>query len=64
MKITDKAPVGFTCPAIDEAIQIIENVDMSNYDRLLVLDLLEELREDNAKLREYINEILENNQKV
>jgi hypothetical protein len=61
MKITDKAPVGFTCPAIDEAIQIIENVDMSNYDRLLVLDLLEELREDNAKLREYINEILENN---
>ena len=61
MKITDKAPVGFTCPAIDEAIQIIENVDMSNYDRLLVLDLLEELREDNAKLREYIKEILENN---
>lgn len=57
----DKAPIPFTCPAIDEAIQIIENVEMSNYDRLLVLDLLEELREDNAKLREYINEILENN---
>lgn len=56
----DKAPIPFTCPAIDEAIQIIENVDMSNYDRLLVLDLLQELREDNAKLREYINEILEN----
>ena len=57
----DKAPIPFTCPSIDEAIQIIENVEMSNYDRLLVLDLLEELREDNAKLREYINEILENN---
>ena len=57
----DKAPIGFTCPSIDEAIQIIENVEMSNYDRLLVLDLLEELREDNAKLRECINEILENN---
>lgn len=56
----DKAPIPFTCPAINEAIQIIENVEMSNYDRLLVLDLLEELREDNAKLREYINEILEN----
>ena len=54
----DKAPIPFTCPAIDEAIQIIENIEMSNYDRLLVLDLLEELREDNAKLRECINEIL------
>ena len=61
MKMKDKAPIGFTCPAIDEAIQIIENIEISNYDRLLVLDLLEELREDNAKLRECINEILENN---
>ena len=57
----DKAPIPFTCPAIDEAIQIIENIEMSNYDRLLVLDLLEELREDNAKLREKINDLLENN---
>ena len=57
----DKAPVGFTCPAIDQAIEMIENVEMNNYDRLLIVDLLEELREDNAKLREYINEILENN---
>ena len=61
MKITDKAPVGFTCPAIDQAIDIIQHVEMPEYDRILVLDLLEELREDNAKLREYINEILENN---
>ena len=61
MKITNKAPVGFTCPAIDQAIEMIENVEMNNYDRLLIVDLLEELREDNAKLREYINEILENN---
>jgi hypothetical protein len=61
MKKIDKAPIGFTCPSIDEAIQIIENIEMSNYDRLLVLDLLEELREDNAKLRECINEVLENN---
>ena len=60
MRKTDRSPVGFTCPSIDEAIQIIENVEMSNYDRLLVLDLLEELREDNAKLRECINEILDN----
>ena len=56
----DNAPVGFTCPAIDQAIEMIENVEMNNYDRLLIVDLLEELREDNAKLREYINEILEN----
>ena len=57
----DKAPIPFTCPAIDQAIDIIQHVEMPEYDRLLVLDLLEELREDNAKLREYINEILENN---
>ena len=57
----DKAPIPFTCPAIDQAIDIIQHVEMPEYDRILVLDLLEELREDNAKLREYINEILENN---
>jgi hypothetical protein len=61
MKITDKATVGFTCPSIDSAIDIIQHVEMPEYDRYLVLDLLEELREDNAKLRECINEILENN---
>ena len=61
MKITDKAPVGFTCPSIDQAIEIIQHCEIPEYDRYLVLDLLEELREDNAKLREYINEILENN---
>jgi hypothetical protein len=57
----DKAPIGFTCPSIDQAIDIIQHVEMPEYDRYLVLDLLEELRSDNAKLRECINEILENN---
>lgn len=61
MRKIDKSPVGFTCPSIDQAIDIIQHVEMPEYDRYLVLDLLEELREDNAKLREYINEILENN---
>ena len=56
----DKTPVGLTCPSIDSAIDIIQHVEMPEYDRYLVLDLLEELREDNAKLREYINELLEN----
>lgn len=60
MKMKDKAPIGFTCPSIDEAIEIIQHCEINEYDRILVLDLLEELREDNAKLREYINEILEN----
>lgn len=60
MRKIDRAPIPYTCSSIDEAIQIIENVEMSNYDRILVLDLLEELREDNAKLRECINEILDN----
>lgn len=57
----DKAPIPFTCPSIDQAIEIIQHCEIPEYDRYLVLDLLEELREDNAKLREYINEILENN---
>lgn len=56
----DKAPIPFTCPSIDQAIDIIQHVEMHEYDRILVLDLLEELREDNAKLREYINDILDN----
>ena len=61
MRKIDKSPVGFTCPSIDQAIDIIQHVEMHEYDRILVIDLLEELREDNAKLRECINEILENN---
>ena len=61
MKKIDNAPVPFTCPSIDEAIEIIQHCEIPEYDRILVLDLLEELREDNVKLREYINEILENN---
>lgn len=64
MKITDKAPVGFTCPSIDSAIDIIQHVEMPEYDRYLVLDLLEELREDNAKLRECLNDIMDNWQKM
>lgn len=56
----DKAPIPFTCPSIDQAIDIIQHVEMPEYDRYLVLDLLEELREDNAKLREYINDIMDN----
>jgi len=56
----DKAPIPFTCPSIDQAIDIIQHVEMPEYDRYLVLDLLEELREDNAKLRECINDILDN----
>ena len=60
MKMKDKAPIGFTCPSIDSAIDIIQHVEMPEYDRYLVLDLLEELREDNAKLRECINDILDN----
>lgn len=55
----DKTPVGFTCPSIDSAIDIIQHVEMPEYDRFLVLDLLEELREDNAILRQFINDILD-----
>lgn len=60
----DKAPIPFTCPAIDQAIDIIQHVEMHEYDRILVLDLLEELREDNAKLKECLNDILDNWKKM
>jgi len=59
MRKIDKAPIPYTCDSINEAIEIIQHVQINEYDRLLVLDLLEELREDNAKLRECINEILD-----
>lgn len=59
MRKIDKAPIPYTCSSIDQAIELIENVEMNNYDRLLIIDLLEELREDNAKLRECINDILD-----
>lgn len=64
MRKIDKVPVGFTCPSIDSAIDIIQHVEMPEYDRYLVLDLLEELREDNAKLRECLNDILDNWKKM
>lgn len=60
----DKAPIPFTCPSIDSAIDIIQHVEMPEYDRYLVLDLLEELREDNAKLRECLNDIMDNWKKI
>ena len=60
----DKAPIPFTCPSIDSAIDIIQHVEMPEYDRILVLDLLEELREDNAKLRECLNDIMDNWKKM
>ena len=60
MRKIDRAPIPYTCDFINEAIEIIQHVEINEYDRLLVLDLLEELREDNAKLRECINDILDN----
>ena len=60
----DKSPIPFTCPSIDSAIDIIQHVEMPEYDRYLVLDLLEELREDNAKLRECLNDIMDNWKKI
>jgi hypothetical protein len=64
MRKIDKAPIPYTCDSINEAIELIENVEMNNYDRLLIIDLLEELREDNAKLRECLNDILDNWKKM
>ena len=61
MRKIDRAPIPYTCDSINEAIEIIQHCEINEYDRLLIIDLLEELREDNAKLRECINEILENN---
>lgn len=64
MRKIDNAPIPYTCDSINQAIEMIENVEMNNYDRLLIIDLLEELREDNAKLRECLNDILDNWKKM
>lgn len=64
MRKIDRAPIPYTCDSINEAIEIIQHCEINEYDRLLVLELLEELREDNAKLRECLNDILDNWRKM
>ena len=60
----DNSCVPYTCPAIDEAQAIIEHCEMPEYDRYLVLDLLEDLRKDNLQLREWGNSLFEENEKL
>lgn len=62
--LKDNSPVGYTCKSIDEAIDIIEHVDLNEYDKYLVLDLLEDLRKDNLQLREWGNSLFEENEKL
>lgn len=64
MRKFDKAPIPYTCDSINEAIEIIQHCEINEYDRLLIIDLLEELREDNAKLRECLNDIMDNWKKM
>lgn len=57
----DKSGVPMTCPHIDSAIDYIESLSMDNYDREILIDLLEGLRKTNMELREKINELIDCN---
>lgn len=48
-----------TCPKIDEAIELVENSELCNYEKVLLNDILEQVRSDNSKLREWGEELQE-----
>ena len=59
--IKDKTAVPMTCPLIDE---VIECIDSGEYDKYNVIEMMEQLRRFNSRMRTEINELtdkLENN---
>lgn len=52
--IEDKAPVPMTCPLIDE---IIESIDSEEYDKENVIQMIEQVRKANSRLRTWGNEL-------
>jgi len=51
--IKDKSGVPMTCPTIDEIIDLIHS---DEYDKENVIEMIEEVRAANIKLREFGNE--------
>ena len=55
-----KIPV-MTCDNINQAIELVIESDLENYDKDLIVDALERVRCDNIRLREAVNELKEIN---
>ena len=58
MEKMEMMPVAFTCPAINECIELCESLEMNPYDRALIVDLLEKLRADNEEMRGLYNDLI------
>lgn len=52
--VKDKTDVPMTCPLIDEVIECIESED---YDKYNVIEMMEQLRRFNSRMRTEINEL-------
>jgi len=48
-----------TCGKINQAIELVIESDLENYDKDLIVDSLERVRRDNIRLREAVNELKE-----
>ncbi len=46
-----------TCGKINQAIELVIESDLENYDKDLIVDSLERVRRDNIKLRECLHEL-------
>jgi len=46
-----------TCGKINQAIELVIESDLENYDKDLIIDSLERVRRDNIKLRECLHEL-------
>lgn len=46
-----------TCGTINEAIELVIESDLENYDKDLIVDTLERVRRDNIRLRECLHEL-------
>jgi hypothetical protein len=56
LNIKDMMPP-MTCGKINQAIELVIESDLENYDKDLIIDSLERVRRDNIKLRECLHEL-------
>jgi hypothetical protein len=52
--IKDNAPIPMTCPLIDE---IIESIDSEDFNKYEVINMIEQVRKANSRLRTWGNEL-------
>jgi len=56
LNIKDMMPP-MTCGKINQAIELVIESDLENYDKDLIVDSLERVRRDNIRLRECLHEL-------